>query len=81
MKQRDRFQLVQWVPGNEHSLVIVFRNDIYYIADIEKLENFVRVTSSGKDGIIFNGIPDWLYEGMYIPCTQPLTSIVYKGHG
>ena len=52
-----------WVPNGGHALVVVYKNDIYYIADVERLESFVRVTSSGKNGVFFNGIPDWLYEG------------------
>ena len=62
-KQRDRFQLAKWVPGSGHALVVVYRNDIYHMADVERPQSFVRVTSSGKDGVVFNGIPDWLYEG------------------
>lgn len=46
----------------------------------------MRLTSSGKEGIIFNGIADWLYEGkldeylcllkqMKGPCTDPTAQI------
>ena len=62
-KQKDRFQLAMWVPNGGHALVVVYKNDIHYIADVERPESFVRVTSSGKNGVFFNGIPDWLYEG------------------
>jgi len=61
-KQKDRFQLAMWVPNGGHALVVVYKNDIHYIADVERPESFVRVTSSGKNGVFFNGIPDWLYE-------------------
>jgi hypothetical protein len=27
--------------------------------------NVVRVTSTGKEKILFNGVPDWVYEGVY----------------
>ena len=70
-KQRDRFQLAKWVPGGSgRALAVVYRNDIYYIADVERPESFVRVTSGGKGGVVFNGIPDWLYEGER--CASPL---------
>ena len=62
-KQRDRFQLAKWVPRGDHALVVVYMNDIYFITDVERPESFVRVTSNGKSGVVFNGIPDWLYEG------------------
>lgn len=26
--------------------------------------NSLRITSSGEEGVIFNGIADWLYEGL-----------------
>lgn len=43
--------------------VYIFENNIYYQSDVES--NSLRLTSSGKEGAIFNGITDWLYEGYY----------------
>lgn len=41
--------------------IYIFENNIYYQPDIKS--SSLRLTSSGKEGIIFNGIADWLYEG------------------
>ncbi len=39
----------------------VFENNIYYQTDVQS--SSWRLTSSGQEKIIFNGITDWLYEG------------------
>ncbi|XP_064419316.1 inactive dipeptidyl peptidase 10 isoform X2 [Latimeria chalumnae] len=41
-------------------LIYIFENNIYYQSEVKS--NSLRLTSSGKEGIIFNGIADWLYE-------------------
>ena len=41
--------------------IYIFENNIYYQPDIKS--SSLRLRSSGKEGIIFNGIADWLYEG------------------
>ncbi|KAG7248552.1 hypothetical protein CRUP_016514, partial [Coryphaenoides rupestris] len=41
-------------------LIYIFENNIYYQSDVQS--NSLRLTSSGKEGVIFNGIADWLYE-------------------
>ncbi|MBN3307412.1 DPP10 peptidase, partial [Amia calva] len=41
-------------------LIYIFENNIYYRSDVKS--NSLRLTSSGKEGVIFNGIADWLYE-------------------
>ncbi|XP_067116185.1 inactive dipeptidyl peptidase 10-like [Osmerus mordax] len=41
-------------------LMYIFENNIYYQSDVRS--NSLRITSSGKEGVIFNGIADWLYE-------------------
>lgn len=43
--------------------VYIFENNIYYQSDVKS--NSLRLTSSGKEGVIFNGIADWLYEGTH----------------
>uniref|UniRef100_A0A9J7XGE5 Inactive dipeptidyl peptidase 10-like n=1 Tax=Cyprinus carpio carpio TaxID=630221 RepID=A0A9J7XGE5_CYPCA len=40
--------------------VYIFENNIYYQSDVRS--NSLRLTSSGKEGVIYNGITDWLYE-------------------
>lgn len=42
--------------------VYIFENNIYYQSDVKS--NSLRLTSSGKEGVVYNGIADWLYEGM-----------------
>ncbi|XP_075993582.1 inactive dipeptidyl peptidase 10-like, partial [Genypterus blacodes] len=41
-------------------LIYVFENNIYYQADVRS--NSLRITSSGLEGVVFNGLGDWLYE-------------------
>ena len=53
-------QLVMWAPtGN--ALAIVVGNDIWYRA--EALGKTERLTSTGRRDTIYNGVPDWVYEG------------------
>ena len=39
----------------------VYDNDLFYQKD--PFTTATRVTHTGKKKIIFNGIPDWVYEG------------------
>nr|XP_020489845.1 inactive dipeptidyl peptidase 10-like isoform X1 [Labrus bergylta] len=41
-------------------LIYIFENNIYYQSDVRS--NALRITSSGMEGVIFNGLSDWLYE-------------------
>ncbi|XP_008323283.1 inactive dipeptidyl peptidase 10-like isoform X2 [Cynoglossus semilaevis] len=41
-------------------LIYIFENNIYYQSDVRSVS--LRITSSGIDGVIFNGLTDWLYE-------------------
>lgn len=45
-----------------HSLIMVYNYDIYYRRDPRSYQAY-RVTNDAVPGIIYNGIPDWLYEG------------------
>ncbi|XP_073675195.1 uncharacterized protein abi3bpa, partial [Garra rufa] len=52
-------QFASW--GNHgQQLVYIFENNIYYQPDVKN--SSLRLTSSGRDGLVFNGITDWLYE-------------------
>lgn len=52
-------QFADWgIKGQQ--LIYIFENNIYYRSDVRS--NALRLTSSGKEGVIFNGIADWLYE-------------------
>ncbi|KAJ1527285.1 hypothetical protein ONE63_008805 [Megalurothrips usitatus] len=54
-------QLAEWGP-TASQLILVQDNDIYHKASGSAQSRVVRLTSSGKRGLVFNGIPDWLYE-------------------
>lgn len=53
--------LAQWTPSG-HGLVMVQDYDIYYRTSPTSNTGF-RVTNTAVPGILFNGVPDWLYEG------------------
>jgi hypothetical protein len=54
-------QHVVWAPrGN--ALAFVYRNDIYYKTSAMN-SHVYRVTNTGRPEVVFNGVPDWLYEG------------------
>lgn len=50
----------QFTP-NGHSLVMVYNYDVYFRTGPKSATTY-RVTKSGVPGVIYNGIPDWLYE-------------------
>lgn len=44
-----------------NGLAYIEQNNIYYL-DLDSSNVAVPITSDGIDGIIYNGIPDWVYE-------------------
>uniref|UniRef100_A0A6Q2ZKY8 Dipeptidyl peptidase like 10 n=1 Tax=Esox lucius TaxID=8010 RepID=A0A6Q2ZKY8_ESOLU len=57
--QNAVLQHASWgVQGQQ--LIYIFENNIYYQSDVRS--NSLRITSSGEERVIFNGIADWLYE-------------------
>ncbi|XP_076000936.1 A-type potassium channel modulatory protein DPP6-like [Genypterus blacodes] len=52
-------QFAGWGPQGQQ-LIFIFENNIYYRATVES--RTIRLVPSGKEGIIFNGLADWLYE-------------------
>lgn len=52
----------QFTPKG-HSLIMVYNYDIYYRLGPRSYQSY-RVTDDAIAGVIYNGIPDWLYEGM-----------------
>uniref|UniRef100_A0A1A8S9S6 Dipeptidyl-peptidase 6b n=1 Tax=Nothobranchius rachovii TaxID=451742 RepID=A0A1A8S9S6_9TELE len=52
-------QFAGWGPQGQQ-LIFIFENNIYYRATVESRS--IRLVSSGKEGVIFNGLADWLYE-------------------
>ncbi|EDV21065.1 uncharacterized protein TRIADDRAFT_60463 [Trichoplax adhaerens] len=49
-----------------HQLAFIYLNDIYVIPDPTQGNASVRLTNTGVDGIIFNGVPDWNSEARNI---------------
>ncbi|XP_044752432.1 dipeptidyl peptidase 4 isoform X2 [Coccinella septempunctata] len=58
--QPERLQYAKWL-GNTNSILIVYNNDIY-LRQSPLFENDTRLTFTGKPDIVYNGIPDWLYQ-------------------
>ncbi|XP_044277849.1 inactive dipeptidyl peptidase 10-like isoform X2 [Varanus komodoensis] len=59
MADSVRLQYASWGAQN-NQLVFVLDNDIFYQPGVSSRAE--RITSSGQQGVIFNGISDWLYE-------------------
>uniref|UniRef100_A0A4W5KW94 Dipeptidyl-peptidase 6b n=1 Tax=Hucho hucho TaxID=62062 RepID=A0A4W5KW94_9TELE len=52
-------QYAGWGPKGQQ-LIFIFENNIYYRATVES--RTIRLVSTGKEEVIFNGLSDWLYE-------------------
>ncbi|XP_051538414.1 dipeptidyl aminopeptidase-like protein 6 isoform X1 [Myxocyprinus asiaticus] len=52
-------QFAGWGPQGQQ-LIFIFENNIYYRATVENRS--IRLVSTGKEGVILNGLSDWLYE-------------------
>ncbi|XP_060104026.1 dipeptidyl aminopeptidase-like protein 6 isoform X1 [Heteronotia binoei] len=53
-----KLQYAGWGPKGQQ-LIFIFENNIYYCAKVGK--QAIRLVSTGKDKVIFNGLSDWLY--------------------
>ena len=62
--QRSRMQHAEWL-GKTTALIIVSENDIY-LRQSPTDEDDIRLTHTGIPGIVYNGITDWLYQGMIL---------------
>jgi hypothetical protein len=60
-QQTNQMQHAEWL-GNSTSLVLVHENDIY-LRQSPADEEDIRLTSTGVEGLIYNGVTDWLYQG------------------
>lgn len=58
---KRRLQYATWV-GNTTALIIIVDNDIY-LRQSPSDEEDVRLTLTGEPFLVYNGIPDWLYQG------------------
>ncbi|KAJ8372355.1 hypothetical protein AAFF_G00290240 [Aldrovandia affinis] len=54
-----QLQYAGWGPKGQQ-LIFIFENNIYYRATLDSRS--IRLVSSGKERVIFNGLSDWLYE-------------------
>ncbi|XP_076329096.1 dipeptidyl peptidase 4-like isoform X2 [Tachypleus tridentatus] len=63
-------QDVSWGPTGSQ-LVYVRNNDIYYMAYVGDIPP-KRITRSGVNQTIFNGIPDWVYEEEILGKNNPI---------
>lgn len=53
----------QFTPHG-HSLILVHKYDIYYMSGPKSQQSY-RITKTAVPDTVYNGVPDWLYEGLY----------------
>lgn len=53
--------------GAGSSVAYVLDNDVYYKSELNA--DPLRITDDGVPGIIYNGVPDWVYEGILFIAT------------
>ncbi|XP_048873559.1 inactive dipeptidyl peptidase 10 [Brienomyrus brachyistius] len=58
-KDASVLQYAAWGPQGSQ-LIYVFENDIYYRTDVST--NTLRLTYTGREGLVVNGLTDWVYE-------------------
>jgi len=55
---------VKWSP-NGNGIAFVYGYNIYYRANASQATVVKRITTDGSEaGAIYNGIADWVYEGI-----------------
>lgn len=59
--QKTRLQYASWV-GDTNALAMVVENDIYLRQSPSSEEDY-RLTFTGEENTLYNGVPDWLYQG------------------
>lgn len=59
-----------WAPKSEsnggatsQAIAFVYENDLYYKPKVQN-DLVCRITTTGKTGLIYNGIPDWFYSSI-----------------
>ncbi|XP_053998740.1 dipeptidyl aminopeptidase-like protein 6 isoform X1 [Hylaeus anthracinus] len=63
--QQTRLQHAAWL-GNTSGLLMISENDIYVRLAPSAAED-ARLTDTGVPGVIYNGVPDWLYQEEVMP--------------
>ncbi|KAM9308848.1 A-type potassium channel modulatory protein DPP6 [Gastrophryne carolinensis] len=56
---KANLQYAGWGPKGQQ-LIFIFENNIFYKMNADSRP--IRLVSTGKEGVIFNGLSDWLYE-------------------
>ncbi|XP_063242355.1 venom dipeptidyl peptidase 4 [Bacillus rossius redtenbacheri] len=57
---RATHQLLEWAPRGM-AFAYVHRNNIFYRPSAANSSEY-QLTTSGQPGVVYNGIPDWVYE-------------------
>lgn len=55
-------QFLEWDPSGK-GIAYVLKNNIFYFESPEKTNEVKQLTFSGIPGVVYNGVPDWVYEG------------------
>lgn len=64
-KPEEQQPLIRYATWNkqDNNIIYVYENDIYFRQVPDSTVMDVRLTVDGEREAIFNGIPDWVYEG------------------
>ncbi|XP_012223647.1 A-type potassium channel modulatory protein DPP6 isoform X1 [Linepithema humile] len=68
--QQTRLQYAIWL-SNTTSILMISDNDIYLRMSPAATED-IRLTDTGVPGVIYNGMPDWLYQEEVLPIPQAI---------
>ncbi|XP_055713714.1 inactive dipeptidyl peptidase 10 isoform X2 [Phlebotomus papatasi] len=49
--------------GTSQAIAFVYNNDLYYKPKVQS-DLVCRITTTGKKGVIYNGIPNWMYSNI-----------------
>ncbi|XP_025072942.1 dipeptidyl aminopeptidase-like protein 6 [Pogonomyrmex barbatus] len=67
---QTRLQHATWL-GNTSGILMISENDIFLRMGPAGTED-IRLTDTGVPGIIYNGVPDWLYQEEVLPRPQAI---------
>lgn len=70
LRDIPKLQYVLWAPkvgtntvSPSQAIAFVYDNDLYYKPKVQN-DLVCRISSTGKKGLIYNGIPDWFYSNI-----------------
>ena len=69
---QTRLQHATWL-GNTTVLLMISENDIYLRTTPSATED-TRLTDTGIPGVVYNGVPDWLYQEEVLPRPEAIWS-------